>query len=95
MKNNEALKAIEHLLDLHTAEQEGIESGMPTAQQWREAYQKAVEALEVLKQSNQSEYIKSLQEPIEDILCNGIVNCEEVDLTAQKIIDLIINKEAK
>jgi len=50
----------------------------------------AIEAMEELIVKEISVYVKNLQEPIEDILCSGIVNCEEVDLTAKKIIDLII-----
>jgi hypothetical protein len=41
----EALESLEQLIHLHGCEQEGLESGMPTPEQWEQAVHNAVIAL--------------------------------------------------
>ena len=45
----ELLEALENLLFLNACEQEGIESGRPTAKQWFEAFDKAEQAVDKAK----------------------------------------------
>jgi hypothetical protein len=45
MRVKEALSALEQLVHLHGCEQEGLESGMPTPEQWEQAVDAAHRAL--------------------------------------------------
>lgn len=44
--NKELHEALTELIHLHTCEQEGLSSGQPTPQQWFEAVDKGIKALE-------------------------------------------------
>jgi len=44
------IKAFDYLLHLHNCEQEGIESGQPTPEQWYKAVEDAEKALIELKE---------------------------------------------
>jgi hypothetical protein len=44
------IKSVEHLINLHQCEQEGIESGMPEAEDWTKAVDEVSRKLSIIKQ---------------------------------------------